>query len=302
MPDFYKMTAPPAEAAPRTEGVSFAVEPPVTLCRGETAGGDSLEVCLAELVRFYRHSAVGRRCTGIIHQMNSPLQVLSFLVELLMDQVQEERQFLQDPPLPQVEKLHLWSEYRLKKFQQFRTQVEKIQTLVRRLLSQGLHEETQEPLYLDLNRIYGEELELYQADAFFKHQVEKVIRLQPGLPPVYGHYIDFSQSFRNLLDNALEAMAGTARRVLTVETELAEGRIILHIGDTGAGIPPEILPKLFTPFFSTKSRPGRPRAGLGLYLARRLLAPYLGRLDLASQPGETWVTVTIPLPQGQGNS
>jgi signal transduction histidine kinase len=164
---------------------------------------------------------------------------------------------------------------------------------------QGAHEETEDRLLLDLNEIYRQELDFYLANPFFKHRLEKHFHFHAGLPPIYGHYIDFSQSFRNLLENALEAMEGCERRRLTVATGLEKGRRLLHLGDTGPGIPPEIRPRLFEPFFTTKAD----RAGLGLFMARRLLSPYGGEIMINSVPGETWVTVVLPLkgqPLGGG--
>ena len=57
---------------------------------------DRLERCFLEMVRYYRHSAVGRRCRGIVHQMNSPLQVLTLQLELLEQKTREEPLFLSE--------------------------------------------------------------------------------------------------------------------------------------------------------------------------------------------------------------
>lgn len=251
-----------------------------------------LERCFTELVRYYRHSGVGRGCRGIAHQMNGPLQVISFLQELLEQKSQEEREILPECPYPASEKLEGLLAYCLEKIHRFRREVENLQHLARNLVRLGVHEENQDQVYLDLNQIYQQELELYLTQPFFKHQVDKDFRFLEGLPPIYGHYIDFSQSFRNLVDNALEAMAGVAHRRLTVETALEDKYRVLRVSDTGVGIPPENLPRLFTPFFTTK---GPDRAGLGLFMTRRLLAPYHAEIRVDSVPGATWVTVYLPV-------
>jgi signal transduction histidine kinase len=291
-------------ATPRAAALEPEPRPelaPVPARPGDLAPGTALETCLAELVRYCRHASAGRLLTGVLHQMNSPLQVLSFQLELLEQNQREELASLaQAPPPPPA--LEASGRLRLVKFQEVRQALEQLQTLTRRLILQGRHEETTEKLYLDLNRLYQEELELYQANPFFKHKVEKVFRFEADLPPIRGYYLDFSQSFRNLIDNALEAMEGAPRRLLTVETAFQEGGRILLIGDTGSGIPPEVLPRVFDPFFTTKSTLARPRAGLGLFLARRLLAPYQGRLQIYSRPGQTWVTVTLPVSPEEPDS
>jgi signal transduction histidine kinase len=252
---------------------------------------DCLERCLHELVRYYRHSCAGRLVSGIVHQMNTPLQVLSFQLELLEQKNREELDTLEGGSLAAAAKPGALHDYRRQKIRQFRLELEKLQTLTRRLILQGAHEEAQAKRPLDLNQILQEQLEIYLAQPFFKHQVKRDIRLAPGLPPIYGHYLDFSQSFRNLLDNALEAVEGAALRQLTVATALEEGCRVLRVGDSGPGIPRETMPLIFEPFFTTR----RDHAGLGLFMVRRLLGPYGAAIQVESAPEATWVTVSLPI-------
>jgi signal transduction histidine kinase len=254
-----------------------------------------LERCFRELIRYYRHSGVGRLCRGLVHRMNSPLQVLFFQLELLEQKSLEELSLLPGIPHPAAERLQALQRYRMKKIRQVRRELENLQSLSLTLTRHGAHEDAEDRLPLDLNELCRQELDLYQANPFFKHQVEKEFSFQEGLPAICGHYIDFSQSFRNLLDNALEAMHGAARRSLTVTTALADGRLLLQLGDTGPGIAPAILPRIFEPFFTTKTNGPTGHAGLGLFLARRLLAPYGGEIRVQSLPGETWVTMALPV-------
>ena len=251
--------------------------------------------CLAELVRYYRHSAVGRRCSGIIHNMNTPLQVISFQLELLEQKSQEEAHLLaglQDSPNPELIALH---EYRQQKLTQLHQEVDRLREMIHRLALQGVHEGADEHCYLDLNQIFQEELELYLANPLFKHRVEKEFSFAPGLPPIHGHYVDFSQSFRHLVDNALEAMAESPRRLLTVTTLVQKDCRVLRVGDTGVGLPSSAQDQLFQPFFTTRSTKETPRAGLGLYMTRRMLEPYKGEITIESRPGQTWVTVCLPI-------
>ncbi|MDO9533453.1 MAG: HAMP domain-containing sensor histidine kinase [Deltaproteobacteria bacterium] len=254
-----------------------------------------LERSFQELVRCYRHSSVGGRCLGIVHQMNTPLQVLSFQLDLLEQKAQEELGLLTASLLADTDRLVTLNHHRQAKFSQLRRELTRLQGISRSLVLQGVHEDAQERFPLDLNQLCRQELELYQADAFFKHQVTGEFHFQDGLPLFSGHYIDFSQSFRNLIDNSLEAMAGTNRRQLTVVTACQNRRIMLRIGDTGVGIPPGDLPLLFQPFFTTKQTPGGDRAGLGLFMVRRLLTPYQAEIRVDSDSGGAWVTVTFPL-------
>jgi two-component system NtrC family sensor kinase len=254
-----------------------------------------LERSFQELVRYYRHSSVGRRCLGIVHQMNTPLQVLSFQLDLLEQKAQEELDILSRSPLADIDQLVALNRYRQEKFDQWRRELDHLQNFSRNLVLHGVHEDAQEKLPLDLNQVYRQELELYLAQPFFKHQVTKEFHLGDGLPLFSGHYIDFSQSFRNLVNNALEAMEGVDRRRLTVVTAFQDRRVLVRLGDTGVGIPPGVLPRIFEPFFTTKGTPGGNRAGLGLFMVRRLLAPYQAEIRVDSAPSETWVSVSIPV-------
>jgi signal transduction histidine kinase len=199
---------------------------------------------------------------------------------------------LQNQVAPELHALH---EYRHQKLEQLHQEVDHLREMIHRIALQAVHEGKEEHCYLDLNQIFQDELELYLADPFFKHRVEKEVNFAPGLPPIYGHYVDFSQSFRHLVDNALEAMAESPRRLLTVTTLIKKDCRILRIGDTGVGIPLSVKSQLFQPFFTTKSTQETPRAGLGLYMSRRLLDPYKGEITIESRPGQTWVTVCLPI-------
>jgi signal transduction histidine kinase len=98
----------------------------------------------------------------------------------------------------------------------------------------------------------------------------------------------------NLIDNAVQAMPepATRERRVTVATRLADGRFELAIEDTGAGIPPDVLPKVFEPLFSTKSF----GTGLGLAMVKQIVEEHGGTIDIASEVDRgTRVTVTLPL-------
>jgi two-component system, NtrC family, sensor kinase len=298
--DAGRETAPPAGVAgllPGPEASPGRWHSVTVLSSQPHAAQDNsdLKRSLQELVRYYRHSSAGSRCLGIVHQMNTPLQVLSFQLDLLEQKAREELRLLAESLLAETDPLVTLNHCRQAKFSQLRRELTRLQGMARSLVLQGLHEDAQEKLPLDLNQLCRQELELYQADSFFAHQVTGEFHFQNRLPLFSGYYIDFSQSFRNLIDNALEAMAGTERRQLTVVTACQNRQIMLRIGDTGIGIPPASLPLLFQPFFTTKPSLAENRAGLGLFMVRRLLAPYKAEIRVDSDSGGTWVTVSFPV-------
>lgn len=253
-----------------------------------------MELCLSELVRYYRHSWAGRRVTGILHNLNTPLQVISFHSELLAQKGEEEQALLSCVEGEKGRKLQALQSYRAQKLRKLQSEAEHLQTQVQNLLTQGLHEDQEELVCLDLNRLIQTELDLFQTDLFYKHQVEKIFSFCEDLPPLSGIYIDVAQSLRNLVENALEAMTMVETRALRIETRWEEGRRLILVGDTGPGVPREILPRLFEPFVTSKSAAGKPRAGLGLFMTRRLLAPYQAQFRVQSTSEGTVVTVVIP--------
>jgi signal transduction histidine kinase len=108
--------------------------------------------------------------------------------------------------------------------------------------------------------------------------------------PVYG--AELNQVWTNLIDNALQAMAG--RGTLTIRTSKDETNAIIDIGDTGAGIPPEVIGRIFEPFFTTK--PVGEGTGLGLDISWRIVVnKHHGDLAVTSEPGRTVFTVRLPL-------
>jgi two-component system NtrC family sensor kinase len=97
--------------------------------------------------------------------------------------------------------------------------------------------------------------------------------------------------FLNLLVNGAHAMHGQGR--IKVSVDVSEGACRIAFNDSGPGIPPEILEKVFTPFFTTKAR----GSGLGLATDRRLVEAHSGTIDVRCPTnGGTTVTVQLPLP------
>jgi signal transduction histidine kinase len=108
--------------------------------------------------------------------------------------------------------------------------------------------------------------------------------------PVYG--AELNQVWTNLIDNALQAMAGEG--TLTLRTSRVDDWIQIEIGDTGSGIAVENLSRVFEPFFTTK--PIGEGTGLGLDISWRIVVnKHHGDLSVRSTPGDTWFTVRLPL-------
>ncbi|WP_415907357.1 two-component system sensor histidine kinase NtrB [Oleiharenicola sp. Vm1] len=159
---------------------------------------------------------------------------------------------------------------------------------------------------LDLRPLVRQAIELTLHDA----PVRQVCEWAPDLATVRGNETQLAQVFRGLLLNAREATpaggsiavrAENATLEKTPATDLRPGHYVrIRISDTGAGIPHEVLPKIFDPYFSTKERGQQKGMGLSLTLCRVILHRLGGALTVESKPGQG-TTVTCYLPAMPAN-
>jgi len=113
-----------------------------------------------------------------------------------------------------------------------------------------------------------------------------------SLPEIPAYPAELNQVWTNLIDNALGAMQGSG--TLTIRTARDGDFVLVEIGDTGPGVPPEIAGKIFEPFFTTK--PVGEGTGLGLDISWRIVVNrHGGDLQVKSVPGDTRFQVRLPL-------
>lgn len=106
--------------------------------------------------------------------------------------------------------------------------------------------------------------------------------LGEALPPVYADRLQLQQVVVNLVRNAVEAMAQTSRRELSLSTELnGRNEVVISVRDSGPGLSKEEADRVFMPFFTTK--PGG--MGIGLVISQSIAEAHGGRLTVASIPG-----------------
>jgi len=117
--------------------------------------------------------------------------------------------------------------------------------------------------------------------------------LAPGLPAVTCDPARLGQAFLNLLTNACQASEDGGRVRLAAGP--AEGGVRVTVSDAGPGIPADVLPRVFEPFFTT--RPVGQGTGLGLTVCRDTVSAYGGRIEVDSQPGRG-TTFRVFLPAG----
>lgn len=129
-----------------------------------------------------------------------------------------------------------------------------------------------------------------------KHKLKKgsivVNRDYGDLPRISAYGSQLNQVWTNLIDNAIDATGGKGN--IWIRTSVESDRILVEIADNGVGIPPEIQPRIFEQFFTTKEV-GK-GTGLGLDISRRIIVgQHKGDIRFNSQPGNTTFQVRLPM-------
>jgi signal transduction histidine kinase len=222
-----------------------------------------------------RLAEVGAMTGGLAHEIKNPLSTIGLNAQLLAEGLDELNGV--DPD----------SKQRLtRRLSSLRREVERL----RGILSDFLNFAGEIRLDLhdaDLNRVIDE-----LCDFFLPQAQQQGVQLRTDLSPTpLTGRIDapqFKQAVLNLLLNAVQAMPpgkpGPRELILRTSREAdAQGRPVnvLHVIDTGPGIDPQVLPRIFTPYFTTKSG----GTGLGLPTARRLIEAHAGRIDVHTELG-----------------
>ena len=113
----------------------------------------------------------------------------------------------------------------------------------------------------------------------------------PSVPEIEAHAGELNQVWTNLIDNAIDAMDGEG--TLRLVTRAEEDDVVIEVGDTGSGMPPEVAARAFETFYTTKEA-GK-GTGLGLDIAQRIIVErHGGTITIDSQPGNTVLRVRIP--------
>ncbi len=222
------------------------------------------------LLRSQKLAAIGKLTASVAHEINNPLQAIIGLLDLAKDEIEAGSEV---------------SEY----LDITMTEVRRIARIVERMrdLSRERGKEKEE---IDVNILLSQVLELTRKKC--EHNgVEVLIDLTLDLPALRVIPDQIEQVFLNLVINAIEAMStGGCLRLSTMYDE-QHSRVIVEVADTGGGIKPNILPRIFEPFFSTKAD----SMGMGLSLSHSIVERHDGRIEVDTKLDEgTTFTVILP--------
>jgi len=237
-----------------------------------------------QLVHAAKLASVGELAAGIAHEINNPLAIIAEEVGILKDSLDPDLAEADDEPLDLPEHLDA-----------IHQAVFRCRDITRKLLTFVRQTEVKVEPH-DLHAILDEVLDAMMGNELVLSNILLEKRFCPGAAEILTDRNQLVQVFVNLVKNAVDAMPGGGR--LTVTTLRREGRVAAAIRDTGCGIRPEHLERVFMPFFTTKD-PGK-GTGLGLSVSYTIIRNFGGDFYVDSAPGKgSTFTVELPLAAGE---
>jgi signal transduction histidine kinase len=229
-----------------------------------------------ELARGQRLALAGQMAASVAHQIGTPLNLISGYVQLLRSE--------RPDGSPDAERLRTIQE-----------QIGRVTAIVQSLLDQ-----TRRPALVLRPLPPGELVEGLAGlvrPSLVGRGVELDLEVAAGLPALGADRAQLEQALLNLVTNALDAMPEGGRLSLAARPD-GEG-VALVVQDSGTGIPPDDLPRVFDPLFTTKP-PGK-GTGLGLPILREIVEAHGGTVRLESRAGEGTAAVVRLPPAAKGD-
>ncbi len=260
------------------------------------AGGRSIVVLLRDISEIHRleqqvsraekFAALGTLSSAIAHEIKNPLSALDLNLHLLAEELEAER-----PDRAQV------SGY----LAILRDEIRRLNGIVEHFLHFARPSRLQ-PVAVDLRAVLDDVLALVRPETR-RRGIRPWFSWPRACPAVSGDAGKLQQVFLNLVLNAIQAMPGGGE--LGIRAEVLDGgepearQLAVTVTDTGVGMPPEVLSRIFDPYFTTREE----GLGLGLALVHRIVEDHGGSVVAESREGAgTSVTVVLPLagrPGGQ---
>jgi signal transduction histidine kinase len=232
----------------------------------------------AQLIQSEKLAAVGQMVSGVAHELNNPLTSIAGLAEFLQER----------SAVPAAEREHL---------RVIHEQAERAGRIVRNLLTFA-RKGTPASESVDLNDMLARTALLVAYELHLRG-IDLVEERSQGALFVRGQRDELQQVLLNLVTNAGHAvreLPGGAPRRVSLTARREGDHAVVRVRDTGRGVPPHLVPQLFTPFFTTKE-PGE-GTGLGLSLSYRIVQAHGGRLAYQPAPaGGAEFSFTLPLAE-----
>lgn len=237
---------------------------------------------LTEMAHLDRRAALGELAASLAHELNQPLNAI------LQNVGAAEMTLSRSAGAPQANEL-------FDILADIRKDDTRAAEVIRGLRAM-LQKRDPETAPLDLSALVRETATLVRSDAGSRGVAVSEM-LADGLPLVEGERVQLQQVVLNLLLNAIEAVATqpSDHRMVQIVTRRSGGHIVVDVTDTGTGIPPEGLARIFDAFYTTKTS----GMGMGLSISRSIVDAHGGRMHARNNDGRgATVGFTLPIPAG----
>jgi two-component system, NtrC family, C4-dicarboxylate transport sensor histidine kinase DctB len=248
---------------------------------------EDLRATQNQLVHVGKMAVLGQMSGAVVNELNEPLQALRAMVDQARERLRQGRQ----PHAPTGLQLDLQAD--LPRMSKLAEQLGRLTQQLRAFAERHDEPRVAVPLRHAITNAQFEVSSRLRED-----DVMMEVRVQPPALAVLAEESRLEQVLVNLIGNAIDAMAGAPVRHVKVEAEVRNGRCVITIGDTGPGIRPNLLPRLFEPF--TTSRPPGTGLDLGLMLAAHIVLESGGSLRASNlQTGGACVVIELPLAKSR---
>lgn len=241
----------------------------------------------AQLIQMEKMASIGTLAAGIAHEINNPLGFLISNLESLLDYVQS---FARELPAENPHAKTILEDF-LPMTEESLEGALRIKKIVSDLRTFSRQNETEKVL-TDIHQVLDSTLSIIWNEIKYKVTLTKEYQAQSE---ILADATQLSQVFLNILLNASQAIDSsqtiTEKGTINLSTREDHNNVYVTLKDNGCGIPKEVLPKIFDPFFSTKKG-----SGLGLSVSYNIIKHHQGDIKVESSPGQG-TTFTILLPK-----
>lgn len=235
-------------------------------------------------MRSAKLASIGELATGLAHEINNPLAIISSERTNISDIVLQEENEIES-----IDEVHGSLEC-------IKHQIKRCSSITQKMLQFGRKGDT-ELKATNLDPLLRGTVNLLQRQATVRN-IKLSLNIEKKLPEVYVDPVEFEQVLVNIINNAFYAIKNQG--VVHVEASPSNDQVRIIVSDSGCGISPENLKHIFEPFFTTK--PVGQGTGLGLSVSYGLITSFGGTIDAISQIGKgTSFVIKLPAIQHQGS-
>jgi PAS domain S-box-containing protein len=235
-----------------------------------------------QLIRSERLAATGQLAASIAHEINSPLQGVTALLNVMRKTYDDNEQLTNDINL-------------------VKSAFDNIGSTVRKLLDLNRPgKERKQPV--NVNQIIEDTVTLVRGH-LKQNKIQVELNLSPRVPNIIASPQQLGQVFMNLINNAVEAITGVSKRdgakkgasgdrEIAIDTDFRKGMVVIKVVDTGPGVAEADLKRIFDPFYTKKKSMGM---GIGLSICHGVIEEHKGTIAVRnSLKGGAVFTITLP--------